>query len=369
MACLAAVTAAAGPARAGAVETFAGRLEGPVTLENGRIEVGGRAVAWSEVLYVLRGPSSSTFEPPDAVRFAGGERWGGELLSLEGGTIRFRSRLVGERELPAGTVTMLEFEPGLPEPAGPLAPGLYRPQGPPVPGTLLWIDARRIAIDSLLGVLKLPRETAERYVFARPASAAPPAGSDEVGLVDGSVMRGRFGFDADGPRLEHPVLGTVRIPPAMVVWLVRRPPTAVYLADAEPEVERAAGVVGGSPRPETIRRRPGSRPGPGAEPFIAAVRLEPHTEVRYGLTLTGRRRLVALVRPVRGARGQARLRVEAGDAVLEEVVVAPGDAAVRLSLALPPRASDVRFDVTFGEGIALPCGVVIADPLVVVDAS
>jgi hypothetical protein len=359
--------AAAAPLAGGVVMTLDGRLEGPVALADGAVRVAGRGVAWADVVYVIPSASARTRSAAGAVHLAGGEVWRGDILTMTGGRLSVRPSIGPVRTLPAEAVLAIDFGgAGAGDAAAPPAGSglLVRTGGEPLPGTLLWIDETRLAVDSPLGVVAVPRATAARYVFARPSPPRPPAadGADEVALVDGSLLRGRAAPRAGRLVLEHAAHGTLDLPAPAVRYVRRHVAGAVDLAAAAPASAATTGVFGPRAEPAVSVRRLAEPPGTGTD-ALATLRIEPKTTVTYAVAPGPGRRLVGRLRPLEGARGDVQVWIAAGGAVLDEVTLEPGSAPVPLALDLPPDARDLTVEVDFGRRLGFPCGVRIEDAL------
>ncbi len=350
---------------AGVVRTLDARIEGDVNFADGRIKVGDKSLPWDAVLYVMPDGRARTLGTPGAVRLVGGQVWRADILRLSAGRLTIRSRLWGRREIDAAGVTAIEFARGAPKAGGAKPATLYREDGEPIPGSLLWIDPSRLAIDSPLGVLTLSRKGLLCYVFgpaaARPADAPAP---DEVGLVDGTVLRGRAMAKAGHLVLEHPIHGNLNLP-AETVRYVRRPVDgASDLAALAPTSAVSTGVFGPQAAPAVSVRRLAETPQADADALLTLT-VRPKTELRYEVAPGEGRWLVARLRPVADARGEVRVWIAAGDAVLDEAVLTPDAAPVPLYLELPPEARDLTVEVDFGRRIGFPCGAVFEDPLLI----
>ena len=365
--------AAAGPAAAGVVQTLDARLEGDVTFADGRLEVAGKAAPWDTVIYAMPQAAARTLSAAGAVCLAGGEVWRAEILSLSNKRLAVRSALLGAREIDIGLVAQLEFaapRAGSPAPAEdaqhPAAGTLYREKGEPVPGTLLWIDAARLALDSPLGVLTLAREGLVRYSFPGAARAAPAGDTDRVGLVDGSVLLAAARPVAGGVRIEHPILGTMKLGAGLIRYVRRGDPRVSDLVAGVPRTVATSGVFEKAAAASLILVSYQGDFGAERTRHLAAERLTPKTTIKYDLRPeTGkRRRLTGRASPIEGARGDAVLKISAGGKTVFEQTFAPGAATVLLAIDLP-EAKDLRLEVDFGPRIAYPCGVLLEDPLLI----
>jgi hypothetical protein len=348
---------------AGVVRTLEGRLEGHVVFRDGRIEVDGKPVPWPALVYAMPDGHVRTLGAPGAVRLAGGEVWRGDVLSLSAAKLTIRSRLWGERRIDAARVTAVEFAHGAPAPDASKPGTLYREDGEPIPGSLLWIGPSRLAIDSPLGVLTLARKGLIGYVFDRTAAGRTDArAADEVGLVDGTVLRGRAKPAAGAVQLQHPALGTLTLNAGMIRYLRRHNGHTVDLAEIWTRSGQAGEPTQGRPV-EVVFNGEAQRHGATC---LAAVRIRPKSLVRYRLpqaagttvTLTGR------LGPVEAARGDVRIRIAAGNRVLLEKEFAPGAGHIPLRVDVPT-GGELVFDVGFGKRIGFPAGIRIEDPLLI----
>lgn len=343
------------PVRAGYVVTAAGRLDGKIALAKDHVAVDGKKVAWDEVLYLLPGAAGSTSPQRQHVRFRNGEVWACELLTATGKELEVKSGLLGRRKVDLGSVAALEFVPEPPPVRDPKPATLYRAKGEPIPGELLSLTGEKLGIASPLGDLELPRAGLARYIV----STDPPAPRgqqemNEVSLVDGSVLLGRLKPLAEGFALEHGVLGRLTVPAPSLRSLVRHSATLIDLADQVPKVAETTPLLAPGPQPvrfETVR-------GDG---FIKGLRIEPKTVVRYALPRDGKKRsLRAMVSGIDRAKGDARVRVRVGKVVLDQEVAAEErPRAIDVDL---PEGEELVLEVDFGRRLRFLCGVVLADP-------
>ena len=250
--------------------------------------------------------------------------------------------------------------PGLPPASRERNGALYREKGEHVPGKVLWLDGRRIAVASPLGVLEIPRRDATRYVFANGARPSPPRDGEEVGLTDGSILHGRLTPARGSFELDHAVLGKLAIPDNALRSVVRRSSAVIYLAELAPSAT-ADPLVVRSAAPQLVAYPPSN----GSPPWLKGVRVAPKAVLSYRLpSANGSKRLFrADLRPVPGARGDIRLRVLAGGRALMDEELASHPASLSLEL---PSSADLAIEVDFGKRIRFPCGVTICDPHIVV---
>ncbi|MBM4032506.1 MAG: hypothetical protein FJ291_12070 [Planctomycetes bacterium] len=368
--CLHALAAlAAFAARADVVQTAGGRVEGKVAFAADALQVGGKPVAWGDVLFVIRDQEGRSIRSPEALRLASGEVWYAHVAGLAAGKLKARLPLLGERELDAAAIRAVDFLPDLPPPQpGDRAGTLYREKGEPVPGALMWIDEQRLAIDSPLGVLTLAREGLARYLFKADAKTAAGAKEDEVSLLDGSTLRGQARPTKDGLELEHALLGKVAIAGRMVRSVLRRPANVAWLGEMKPSAVSAVPLIARAVPPEALEYPSlgGSRVWPGELLAIRAVRVEPKCSVSWRLPAMPGQKLLfgATVSPIEGMRGDVRLRLLGAGKTLAERDIGPAAKREALAAEVPPNA-ELAVEVDFGPNQRFPCGVILGDPMVV----
>lgn len=356
------------PGMADVVQTSTARIEGKLALADGTLQAAGKPIAWSDVLFVIRESDARSIRPPEALWTPSGEVWLCHVASLTAGKLRARLPLLGERELDASALRALDFLPTLPPPEPADKPGtLYRVKGEPVPGRLMWVEEQRLAIDSPLGVLTLSREGLARYLFTSGPKPSPGT-EDEVSLVDGSVLRGRAMPGKGALELEHAILGRLSVPERLLRSILRRPASAVYVAEQAPARVDAVPLVAKGKPPEALAylTHGDSRAWPGVLMAIRAVRIEPKCSASWRLPrIQGQRpRLLATVAPIEGMRGDVKLRLLAAGKTLLERELGPASKREAVAVELPLDA-ELAVEVDFGPALRFPCGVVLGDPVVV----
>jgi len=357
--------ALASPAEAGdgVVTTASGRIAGAVTfLADGRLRAGDRAVAWKDVLLAAVNADGRTLPQPHCLRLVNGETWRGRIVAYGDGKVTFGRW--GIHGIDKGLVRALDFIPNVPAGMDEVAT-LFRAKLRPLPGTVLWIDAARIAIDSPLGVLTVPREGTTRYVFARAGDVALPPGQDEVTLIDGSILRGRARPVRAGLKLSHAALGELDLPSAAIRTIRRRPagtPNVTYLADVANPSVRTRPLTAGTPTGRLTVEPPAAAGARRGE--VTQIRIEAGTVVRYRVSVPDGACLAACVGPGPRSRGQAALRIRVAGKLILEKKVSPGARPTAISVRLPA-ADEVTVDVSFSGPVRLPCAVVLGDARIV----
>lgn len=357
---------AAAPPATGLVVTAAGRVEGKVAIVPGGLSVAGRKIKPGGILLARFVPKGRTFRQPHVVRMINGEVWPCEILKLTGGKLTIRSPLFGTGSVHIEGVAALEFRANLPVPDRRLEPKtLYRRTGEPLPGELIWINRKKIAIDSLLGALSMSRKTIARYVVAREQRSAVEAGLAEVTFLDGSVLRGKVTFGDRKLTLAHAKLGEVSIAAPAVRSIVNSVPGVTYLTDLPYRIKSFPPL---SARVETLEGSPVATASAAmGGRFVRCVQILAGNEFQYSLPgprgrdASLRASLVAMP----GARGDARVEIIAGGKTVFDQTIGPGQTApVLVSVALG-KGGSFSIRVTFGRRLRFPCGVVLGEPHVI----
>ena len=173
------------------MQTLTGGLEGDLQLAADALAVGGKAVAWSDVVYFVRDEAPGTLSTSQAVRTTGGELWHLQITGwlYQQKQLAVRSSLFGDKLLEGKDLSAIDFAAGLAEPPQVAGGVLFRDRGEPIPGGLVRVDPDTISILSPLGVLSLELAAVTRYVLPAAKKTSTRAG-DELRLRDGSIFRG-----------------------------------------------------------------------------------------------------------------------------------------------------------------------------------
>jgi hypothetical protein len=356
---------------AGTVETQQGRSEGKVLLGADGVTVAGKPVPWAEVLYVLADPAGSTLPRPNLVRLRTGEVLAGQILTSTGKQIEVRCDWFGKRPVEMDQVAVIEFLANVPVRAALKRQTLYREKGEPVPGVLMWLEKDTLGLDSPLGSTTVKREGLVRYVFDDKPPAPSSQDHDEVGLIDGSIFRGKIEPEKDGLRMEHSLLGKMSLPATAVRFVVRHTASAVDVSELVPLVqETGEGILAkGRVVPSTVSPASFAPAGDAAGVIRAGggcakvVRIEPKITLRYTLPKHEGRKLVwrTSLAPVDGARGDTQIKVSVGGKAVLEKSLAASDRPSAVNLDLP-RGDDLTIEVDFGTLLRFPCGVLLLAP-------
>jgi hypothetical protein len=350
-------------AQAGVVRTPTEVFEGKIAFEDGAVTIDGKKVPWEDVICVLA--DTGTVAPGgQRLWLKNGETWQCEALQFNGKVLTVRSSYFGKTDVGVDLLAGVEFARSTKtESADQLSKQgtLYRVKGDPVPGKLLRFDADQLSVDSPIGVLDLPREGMLRYVWSDKWTAFENE-IDEVRLTDGAVYRGRIEPAGDILKLDHPVLGDIKVPTKLVRSLLRHKPEIKDLTELAPESVKSESLTSAESAGSffwTIR-------GDGAESprFVKGLRIEPKTVVRFKLPKTTAKSVVVRgqLLPMDGAEGDLRIRIRSGNEERLNKEIKAADKPSNFSVEIPVEDEFIEFQVEFGTRLRFPCGVVLADP-------
>ena len=347
----------------GVVLTRSTRLEGDLAMQAATIQVGTNVVPWSSVLYVLFDPEVRTFPPSHRAQCVHGEEWLGEIVALSAAQLTFRFALFGTCKVAGTNLAFIDFSPNVPRPTLKNPGTLYLREGEPLSGTLVWIDANQLAIDSPLGVLTLPRERVLRYVFpAHDPRQVKGAAGDEVRLVDGTILQGWMRFETNQVTLRHPSLGELTIPAGVIRSISKSSPGTARLADLRPDSVPSQGLFASSPGEGHVICERQDEPQSTRQDFLTSMTIGPKTTLRYRLgdEFTNGTTFRALFGAAPQGRGSARITLLAGTNSLLEREFKGGEAPGPVTVPVPA-TRELTLQVDFGSRIGFPCGVTLAD--------
>jgi hypothetical protein len=353
------------PLQAGIVQTLSARLEGKVLLEKDAVSIGGKTIAWADVLYLLPDSRPSVVRS-QRVHLRNGESWAADILRLSDGNLEVRSDLFGVKKLDLALVAELQFVSQASAETERKTGVLYRVKGEAIPGKLLALTRDKITIDSAVGELDLPREGLSSFRFAA-ARSIVEQGMDEVALADGSLFYGKLSLEAEGTKLEHPALGRIKLSTNVVRSVVRHLPQMFDLLQLPPRLLQSTPVLPPEKSPgEPFRIISGLNvPSPV---FIKGLLIEPKTVVVWKLPGKNgaKGKLRALVAAVAGEKGDVRLTIRTADKVLLERDLGPTTKADMISLDVQA-GQELQIAVEFGELLRFPCAAVLGDPHIIWD--
>jgi hypothetical protein len=337
------------PACADVVRTAAGQVTGEIRLREGGMLVGDKPIGFEQVLFAVR-EAPPSLSQPQTVCLKSGERWMVECRRLALKKLRVYSPLIGERDLDVAKLAAVDFivRPAVGAAA---ASTLYRQEGEGVPGTVLWIDAARLAIETPLGVVTLPREGCLRYVFATETPPAPSPGQDLVTLIDGSIFLGKPKITSAGIELEHELLGAVPLPLSAIRSIQRNRNGVTSIRSAT--VKQAELIAPAQPEKAVALVDEES-----GRPWMRSTVLDAKSTARLAMPKDA----ASFSAVVQGI-GQSIVKIRAGDRVLTEKRIARNDPPCLLTADVSG-AAEVAIDVDFDGVMKFPCGIILADPLV-----
>ena len=324
--------------------------------EDGSLLMDGKLVDLASVKSILldRGITKNS-QTLHAVGMRSGEFWHVTIQTLEEGKLGINNHLLfGTRHVDLTAIASLEFAPGLDSSKTNRAGVLYRTKGRPLPGNLIWLKNDNIAMDSPLGIIPLPRKDLHRYLLPDVSTGIVESPVDEVGLLDGTILRGKIDF-ADGKiQMTHAILKELKIEWMNVRYLVRAGNGISWLADLEPLGVESIGPLGKKPFQNVANAR-----GDGSN-FLSTLRVSPQTTLRYRLTGAGAREFRAVLSPIPGSRGDATVILTASGKEFYRQNLSARDESKILKLPLP-QGDDLELRVEFGKRLAYPCGIHLGD--------
>ncbi len=335
----------------GTVQTTDGRRRGALTINEGRLGIDKHPAEISTLLLAIcendrRWPPSQDALSHGALRLIDGEVWYGKVLSLEDGQITLQSSMFKSRKVPLKQIASIEFKPG--KVSGGEPGTMYRDQGEPIPGRLVWIREKDVAIDCALGIVPIPRGSIQRLVLAAPRQQGDSS-QDEVGLVDGSLLRGTLTAKDDRLVLEHSTLGTLSFEWSDIRHVRRSPNGVIWLDSLAGKILDRVGPILPPPPPSVVV---------SINPdHLRAIRMMPRTVTQYELPAgSAKRTLRAILAPVPGCRADINVRVKDGDRVLWERKISASSEPLEVAVDLQ-RATKFTIEVDYGDRLAFPCGI------------
>jgi len=360
---LLATAATASSARGGVVLTAAGRQEGTLSATPGALRVGGRSIAWNDVLLAVNDPQAESPTSPETVHLVSGEILVG-TVKLLAGRMTLSSPLLGHWPLELSQVRAIDFTPELPFTGRERDATLYRRRAGDVPCRLIWIRGERVAIQSAVGASALEKKDLRRYVV-QAALEAPAGAESEITLADGSLLRGGIQPVESGFLVKSRLLGEQMVRHAS--WhSVRRSSAAspcFSLDQLQPAQLRTFPLIRRpADPPRSVRAQPGL-----AGSFMQRIYVWPRSMVAYRVPGGEEQKYLfaAGLGLADHSRGAARVRILVDDRVAFERLLDPG-----LGKSIPVSfeaggGSMLKFEVDFGESVRFPCSVTVDDALLV----
>lgn len=342
-------------ATGGIALTAKGQHRGSLHLENGQLTCAGKPVS-DELLLAIN--PQNTAPPPHkgAVHLIDGEIWRADVLNVEGvgrkKTLHIRSNIFQEQKVALSKIASMEFVAGAPD--APRQPEtFYRSDGDPLTGKLIWVRAKDIAIRSPLGVIPIPRASSLRYVLAKPAPPAAERKTDEIGLMDGSLIFGTTKFEGNQLLIVHEVLGELNVTWDAVRYLRRNKPGLVWLDSAKRTVMESIGPALPPPAPKLTSLVTGNH--------LRSLRIMPHSVVRLALPSPhSPGRFQGQLHLVPGNQANLKVTILDGNSPVWSQQLKAGSKPIPLSLNLS-NAEELTLKVEFDGPLAFPCGIDLRD--------
>jgi hypothetical protein len=290
----------------------------------------GTAVIPLDRLVVARFPATSPASAIDqGVVLNDGDVIAGVVVGMQNGQVEVAGDLVGNKTLPASAITALVLA------AAPLRdlahlgtePGGVRfANGDRLAGTLTFLNANNAGIDTGKRIVEIPRE---RLALVRLAGNGARAATTHVRLATGERLSGKVRrADAKTLELEHPLLGAVVLPIALVttVWSDGGALTAL---SSLPFTANQAGFLGPAGAATADRTRAGGSLQVQDGSAERGVWTSARSELVWTLDGSAERLVVEVgLDPAQARRGDAVVRVLGDGKPLAEVPLAGGAATV-----------------------------------------
>ncbi len=345
------------------IQTQAGKKQVEITLKEGKLISDDQELSLDQLLLMTRSSSSmkseinSSSKTLAGLKLKNGEVWPVEILNLEGEEVTVRSALFGQKKIELKHIASFQF---LPDSSSEEEPNtLYRVEGEPIPGKLVWIRQKDIAIDCVLGVLPVPRETVTRFVLAKvddKSSKSLTKNQAELGLDDGTQLNGSIALEGDKLSLNHEAFGKINLQFDKIQYIRKRSTHCVWLDQIDAQVLKSEGLVLPPPRPEVGAPVLQDLSLPKSK-FFKAVRLYPSSSIQYRWNLAeGKTVLKGYIAPVQGSRCDVELKISSAGKELWSKVVQKGSPPEAVEIPLGS-ATQMTFQVEFKGRVAFPCGI------------
>jgi hypothetical protein len=344
----------------GTVHTTGVPLSGGLDVSDGQLSVNGRTVPLEDIVCVDFRKGLKKYGPTPFVRLVNGEILRAGFVSGKPGKLNIEGPLIGKHEVDTKAVACLDFTPRADGGSFNRSGILYREAGDPVAGTVVSIGTDSLAFESRFGMLEIPRAGLACYRFVTEEDITWDGETDEIALVDGSMLRGTVALAGKSLVITHPVLKSVSVDWNLVRSIRRTRPDVVWLSQVNDVKTELKGALYPPPPPHEV--------GPGGEENSVSpgtIRVSAETVASYKLPFSGsRRKLCAVLMPEPGCRGDVDISVEVSGRSLFNKALESDAEPQALALELP--AGDaLTIRVEFGGRIAYPCGADLGNAYVV----
>ena len=333
-----------------------GRQVGELQWIDGNLHLSGKPVQLEGITSISRQSEAGPTYSPHAVRFSNGETWRAEILTLTKNKLTLKGDVFGQRTVDFSTVSALEFKP-VADLATISRPGiLYRDPGRSIPCKLIWIKKDDVTVDCALGILPIPRTGLTRYVVPGTTEQENKNPQDEIGLGDGSILRGKVRLENEKVILEHPILETLSIPWENLRYLIRSSKETQWLTDMGNKTVESFGPLGSRTGVKHLDFRNAQKGS------LSIVRVSPQTVLSYKLEALGKKARVfrATLLPMPGNRGDATITLSVEGKAFYKKALSNWTDPENLDLKLPA-GNELAVTVEFGEQVTYPCGVDLHD--------
>ncbi|MCJ8329528.1 MAG: hypothetical protein HRT89_19500 [Lentisphaeria bacterium] len=338
---------------AGTINTLTGSVQGTLVLQPSGVKAGNQTRDWAQVLSVIW-QRQMTASSANAIRMRNGEIWYGKVLGIRKNRLKILIEPFGEKDIDLQLIEMIEFQPG--GKAGlEMKPGkLYKKNGHPVTGLLGGINRHRVQVNTALGKLILKRQEVLAYVCNKPDFEELE--TDEIGLANKSVFRGKLTLEKDALVLEHATLGKARFATGALAYIRRHQPGIERLKFSAWKLIKRQGPLNRGPLPKPLT-------------YTAAGLWTQATEITAGTTLRlsksdsmANAKLSVLVCMTEQSKTALVLRASAGGKEISKKVLKAGSPPHYWSF--PVSNADIDITVEYDKLVKVPCTVVFGDPVI-----
>jgi hypothetical protein len=343
----------------GTVHTLGGIRSGLLYVADGQLHMDKRPLPLEELICVNFNPEPGKKGSATLVRLANGDSLFADFELHETGVLKLVGAVIGAHEIDLQEVAQLDFNPRVPGGSSIRNGFLYRDEGDPIPGKPVKVTRDTVSFDCPLGIVELPRIGLVRYGFARENESGDAGPSDEIGLVDGSILSGKVTLDGENLVLAHPVLPSISVAWTQVNYFRRARPDVLWLSQVRDVETRLQGAPFPAAAPHAVDARAW-----GGQSVVHTIRLGAETVAVYPLPAGGKRVFRARVAPLHGSRGEVVVGLEVSGRTLFKEALASGAGSKVLSLDLPA-GDTLTVHVSFGERLSYPCGIDLGDAYVV----